>query len=364
MANIRVDVSYMIQDGSEIVFRSPVDCSAITGLIVYYPGWDGNTTSMAFALADAHGNNVGDIDHLFSEDVVVKVILDVTHSMAYVQNADTNAYLEGKFAEMLPKTDLPVAVNEALEQAKASGVFDGPQGPKGDTGEDGKTPTKGTDYFTPAEIEDISNQAAKKVTLEGIGAAPSEHNHSASNINSGTLGVARGGTGKATHTSNAVLTGNGTSGVNNVATANGALYATAANGAAKFGTLPVAQGGTGATTSSAALANLGGISIKKLWENASPTSAFAAQTVSLDLSGYDYVIIDAVANVQSWIITQSFVFARNKDANMLIPSTGSLHSRDIHTKNNGIQFDGGNAGQSAINQSCVPIRICGIKGVG
>lgn len=95
MSNIRVDVSYTIQDGSELVFRSPVDCSAITGMIVYYPGSDGNITSKVFALADAHGNNVGDIDHLFAENVVVKVILDVTTGMAFVQNADTNAYLEG-----------------------------------------------------------------------------------------------------------------------------------------------------------------------------------------------------------------------------------------------------------------------------
>lgn len=97
MANIRVDLNTKIQDGSEIVFRSPVDCSAITGLIVYYPGEDENTTSKEFALADAHGNNVGDIDHLFAENVVVKVILDVTGGMAFVQNADTNAYLEGRF---------------------------------------------------------------------------------------------------------------------------------------------------------------------------------------------------------------------------------------------------------------------------
>lgn len=89
------------------------------------------------------------------------------------------------------------------------------------------------------------------------GKAASSHNHSTSNITSGTLGVARGGTGKATHTSNAVLTGNGTSAVNNVATASGALYATAANGAAKFGTLPIAQGGTGATSAANALKNLG-----------------------------------------------------------------------------------------------------------
>ena len=100
MSNIRVDIDYTIKDGTEIKFRSPVDCSQITGMIVYYPGADGNIVSKVFALADAHGSNVGDIDHLFAEDVVVKVILDVTKGMAFVQNADTNAYLEAQFAIM------------------------------------------------------------------------------------------------------------------------------------------------------------------------------------------------------------------------------------------------------------------------
>lgn len=98
--NIRVDLETTIQDGTEVVFRSPVDCSQITGLIVYFKE-NGNTTSQEFALADAHGNNVGDIDHLFAENVVVKVILDVAHSMAFVQNADTNAYLEGRFDSLI-----------------------------------------------------------------------------------------------------------------------------------------------------------------------------------------------------------------------------------------------------------------------
>lgn len=102
MANIRVDLDYTLQDGAEIKFRSPVDCSQITGLIVYYPGADGNTVSKVFTLADAHGSNVGDIDHLFAEDVVVKVILDVTKGMAFVQNADTNAYLEAQLASKAP----------------------------------------------------------------------------------------------------------------------------------------------------------------------------------------------------------------------------------------------------------------------
>ena len=54
-----------------------------------------------------------------------------------------------------------------------------------------------------------------------------------------------------------MLAGNGTSAVKNVATASGALYATAANGEPQFGTLPVAQGGTGATTAADARTNLG-----------------------------------------------------------------------------------------------------------
>lgn len=98
--NIRVDLETTIKDGTEVVFRSPVDCSQITGLIVYFKE-NGNTASQEFALADAHGNNVGDIDHLFAENVVVKVILDVAHGMAFVQNADTNAYLEGRFDSLI-----------------------------------------------------------------------------------------------------------------------------------------------------------------------------------------------------------------------------------------------------------------------
>lgn len=99
--NIRVDLNTPIINGTEVVFRSPVDCAAVTGLIVYYKN-AGATASKEFAFADAHGNNVGDINHLFAEDAVVKVILDVTKGMAFVQNADTNSYLEEQLASKAP----------------------------------------------------------------------------------------------------------------------------------------------------------------------------------------------------------------------------------------------------------------------
>ena len=111
MANIRVDLDCTIKDGTEVVFRSPCDCTEITGLIVYYIAANGSQASKVFALADAHGENVGDIPHLFASDAVVKVILDVTSGMAFVQNADTNAYLEARFAEIegkyAKKTEIP-----------------------------------------------------------------------------------------------------------------------------------------------------------------------------------------------------------------------------------------------------------------
>lgn len=73
----------------------------------------------------------------------------------------------------------------------------------------------------------------------------------------GTLPVAQGGTGKATHTANAILAGNNSSAVKSIGTNSGALFATSNGGAASFGTLPVLQGGTGATSAAIARTNLG-----------------------------------------------------------------------------------------------------------
>ena len=100
-------------------------------------------------------------------------------------------------------------------------------------------------------------RTALGVTPANIGAAAASHNHAASNITSGTLPVSRGGTGKGSHTANAILVGDGTNAVKNVATAAGALYAAAANGPLIFGALPIAHGGTGATTSAGAREKLG-----------------------------------------------------------------------------------------------------------
>lgn len=149
--NIRVDLNTNIADGSEVVFRSPADCSQVTGLVIYHNG--GKTE---FAFADAHGNNVGDIDHLFAENAVVKVILDVTAGMAFVQNADTNAYIERTFVK---------TVNGQAPDENGNVKVTNPEG---GNGADGYTPVRGEDYYTPEDVADIVSKASAEAKAAAV----------------------------------------------------------------------------------------------------------------------------------------------------------------------------------------------------
>lgn len=97
MANIRVDVNYTIKDGSEVSFTAPCDCTAVTGLKVYHQGG-----SKEFTFVDSHGNDLSLLGHLFASGAIVKVILDVSNAHAYIQNPDTNAYLENRIKKAAP----------------------------------------------------------------------------------------------------------------------------------------------------------------------------------------------------------------------------------------------------------------------
>ena len=89
----------------------------------------------------------------------VQIELDTTLSVQG-KAADAKAVgdaLRGK----LDTAELDSAIDTALEQAKASGDFNGPQGPqgpqgpKGDTGAAGYTPVRGVDYWTAADKQEI-----------------------------------------------------------------------------------------------------------------------------------------------------------------------------------------------------------------
>lgn len=92
MANIRVDLNHELNNGQPVTFVAPCDCTAVTGLKVYHLGG-----SQVFLFKDAHGNSLTGIGNLFESGAIVKALLDTTNGYAYLQNADTNKYIEDTF---------------------------------------------------------------------------------------------------------------------------------------------------------------------------------------------------------------------------------------------------------------------------
>lgn len=96
MSKIKITSKCEIYDGMSITFKAPCGCTAVDGLNVYYQG-----TTHYFSLRDAHGNNLAGIQNLFAAGTYVKVILDTSSGIAYIQNADSNAYLENRLDNIL-----------------------------------------------------------------------------------------------------------------------------------------------------------------------------------------------------------------------------------------------------------------------
>ena len=104
MANIKVELNHPLIDGESVTFKAPCDSTAVTGLKIYYPNVtesSSTTQNKTFTFRDAHGNSLTGVGNLFVSGVYVKVILDTTNNYAYIQNADTNMYVENKFASII-----------------------------------------------------------------------------------------------------------------------------------------------------------------------------------------------------------------------------------------------------------------------
>ena len=124
MANIKVVVSHQIYDGVDIIFRTPCDCSEISGITVHFVQPDNSKSSKEFILKDAHNRDIGDLTNLFASGVLIKVLLDVTNGYAYIQNADTNSYLENKMTtshESLERqiSDVQTSLGTSIDQTKS-----------------------------------------------------------------------------------------------------------------------------------------------------------------------------------------------------------------------------------------------------
>ena len=124
--------------------------------------------------------------------------------------------------------------------------------------------------------------------------------------------------------------------------------------------LPVAKGGTGKTTATEALKNLGGMSLTKLWENASWTSAFSDQKITLDLSGYDYVMIifNYSASSNTRMIPPIFSPVENGGGVINNAEGGRRYFTNTSTF---INFD--TTYPTNTKTTCIPLFVYGVKGV-
>lgn len=105
-----------------------------------------------------------------------------------------------------------------------------------------------------------------------------------------------------------------------------------------------------------------------LWTNASPTSDFAAQTISLSLSDYD--------QIQIWfrpIASESdefFAFAKVGSSIRMAFPRYTIERRKVDVTTTGVEFypayyltSYGGSSESLLNAYMIPVRIYGIKGV-
>lgn len=100
MANIKITINGTLMDGHKVTFKAPCDCTSVEKLKVLYVK-DGAQVSKLFTMKDSHGNTLTGLGNLFKEGAYVHAILDTKNGYAYIQNPDTNGYLEGKFAQLL-----------------------------------------------------------------------------------------------------------------------------------------------------------------------------------------------------------------------------------------------------------------------
>lgn len=97
-----------------------------------------------------------------------------------------------------------------------------------------------------------------------------------------------------------------------------------------------------------------GNQIVKLWENASPTSAFANQTLTLDFSSYDLVIILFNLDSNGRSVSPAIVPVEHPGASAF---QNNVRTFLVHT--NDIKFDDVSPSSAVM----IPYVICGVKGV-
>ena len=119
----------------------------------------------------------------------------------------------------------------------------------------------------------------------------------------------------------------------------------------------------------ALIAENAGVQMEVLWENASPTSAFSAQTIALNLTDYDNLVM-VVQNSGgyglSMMLEKNLTMLFFSFGNVLNAGNTDFYRRDIKATNGGIEVSACNmksgSTTSINNNTLVPTYLYGIKG--
>ena len=109
-----------------------------------------------------------------------------------------------------------------------------------------------------------------------------------------------------------------------------------------------------------------GATFDLLWTNPSPTSNFSAQTVSLDLSAYDAVMIVFLANTTDLDRQASMIVLKNGYQHILFMmylSGTNFRTRYATASDTGVTFSNGYNNATAGAGNNIPYKIYGIKGI-
>lgn len=112
-----------------------------------------------------------------------------------------------------------------------------------------------------------------------------------------------------------------------------------------------------------------GITMKKLWTNASPTSSFAAQTVSVNLSGYQFILIEWRFDNKSTAFSYSQLMRVGVKTKIHFAYEEAYTNRDTTPSSSGVTFGAGyytvlkTTNYQLNNVYAIPYQIYGIAGV-
>lgn len=115
----------------------------------------------------------------------------------------------------------------------------------------------------------------------------------------------------------------------------------------------------------------GGMQYDLLWTNPSPTAQFNAQTISLNLSEYDYILVisEHANNLPKYPRSNVLVKVGGEKFQGLSASqdaiaSGNGRSRYIQATTTGVQISNAIMNTSYSNSGVIPLYIFGIKDIG